>query len=120
MATSARARNSVLFILFVVACQKKADPGPPCDQVVDHMFEVTKQMLVGHDAMTKTMRTQAIQQCEQRNMPKDQRECIMAAKDSEGLSACRGAAHGAPPVGQVAPPHPTLPTPPADGGIPAP
>ena len=113
MATSARFRLSVLVLLLATACQKKEDPGPPCDRVVDHMLELTKQVLVGHESMTKSMRAQAIAQCEQRNMSKEMRECILAAKDTQGLSACRGAA----PVHAQPPPPPTLP---ADGGIPAP
>ena len=113
MATSARSRISVLVLLLVVACQKKADTGPPCDQVVDHMLDITKQVLVGHESMTKSMRAQAIAQCEQRNMPKEMRECILAAKDTEALSTCRGAA----PARVPTPPPPAVP---ADGGIPAP
>jgi hypothetical protein len=107
--------------LLVVACQKREDPGPPCDRVVDHMLELTKQALVGHEAMTKDLKRQMVQQCEQRHYSKEAKECLLAATDPAGLAACNRAALGsaAPPPPSTGPrsPQPTLP---ADGGIPAP
>src|SRR5690348_11477829 len=80
-------RLLVIAVLVVAACHK-SDPGPTCDQVVDHMLDVTKQVMLGHNAMTKDIRKQLVDQCVARNLPKDARECMMAAKDPTSLSAC--------------------------------
>jgi len=62
------------------------------------MLDVTKQTMLGHDAtMAKSIRSQAIAQCQQRNLSKQARECIMAAKDASTLVACYRNEPGAPP-----------------------
>src|SRR5437763_1382258 len=121
MATSARFLSSVVVLVVVLfACSKKEEPGPPCDRVIDHMLDVTKQTLLGHEAMTADLKRQMIAQCEQRNYSKQIRECLLAAKDSAELATCNRQNRPAmPPPSPVTPqlPHPTLA---ADGGIPAP
>jgi hypothetical protein len=75
----------------LAAC--KDDPGPSCAQVTDHMLEVTKQMLAGHDGMGQLGDRKAmIAQCEQRNLTKQVRQCLMTAKDLDGFAACRKSA----------------------------
>jgi hypothetical protein len=80
--------RAVLFAVLLVAC-KKDDPGPTCEQVTDHMLDVTKQQLPGHEGMTGLGDRKAmITQCTQRSMTKEQRECLMAAKSLDGFGGC--------------------------------
>ena len=75
-------------VLLFVAC--KSDPGPPCDKVVDHMNEVMKQnMPSGHDGMQTNSRKTDIEFCEQKKFSKDMRECLLAAKDIQGIADCQ-------------------------------
>jgi len=96
-------RLAILAVFALVACSKN-DPGPTCDQVVDHVLEVTKETMVGHDGtMGKAIRSQMIAECEQRHFSKEERQCEMAAKDSATLVACY----------RKGPPPPPPPRPPA-------
>ncbi len=80
---------AALVFVLIGAC-KKDDPGPPCDQVVDHMLEVTKQVMVGHDGMNGMGDRKAmIETCEQRHFTKEERTCLFAAKTLDGFAACR-------------------------------
>jgi hypothetical protein len=74
--------------LLVTAC-KKGDPGPPCDKVVDHMLELTKQMMPGHDPESLGNRNQRIAECKQRKMPASMRKCLLDAKSFNDLADCR-------------------------------
>jgi len=79
----------VLLAALLFACSKKDDPGPTCDQVMDHVLTVSKQVLVGHEGMNGAGDRKAmIDQCIQRNMSRELRECLMAAKSLDGLGAC--------------------------------
>jgi hypothetical protein len=78
----------LLLAAFLVACSKKDHAGPSCDQVVDRMLELTKQMIPGHDPQSLGDRTQMIDQCKQRNMPAEVRACIVAAKNLDDLATC--------------------------------
>ncbi len=81
--------RAVLIAALLVACQKE-DPGPPCDKVVDHMLDVTKQQLPGHEGMTMTGERKAmIRQCEQRKYTAQERKCLLEAKGLDGFAACR-------------------------------
>ena len=104
-------------LIVLAACQKKQeDPGPSCEQLTDHMLQVTRQSLLGHEAMSKNIRAQSIAQCEQRHLTKVTRVCMMAAKDTAGLVECYRKEPGAhlPPRPRPLP-RPTIP-PPAAGG----
>jgi hypothetical protein len=90
---------------------KKADPGPACPAVVDHMLAVMKQGLTGHDAVDLGNRKQMIEQCEARNMSAAERRCLVEAKDLSALAACtagrRTEAPALPPSPVAVPPSPT-------------
>ena len=81
----------ILVAAFLFGCSKKAkeDPGPPCDQVVDKMVEITMQVVPGHDPSMFGDKKQMIAECEQRKMPASQRKCIVAAKNKDDLAKCR-------------------------------
>lgn len=84
----------LLVALALVGC--KADPGPACPQIVDHMLEVTKQQLTGHGNLELGNRKQMIDICEGRKLDATQRRCIMAAKTLAALAECQkgvGSAH---------------------------
>lgn len=81
----------VLLAALLVACSKKQDAGPPCDKVVDHMLELTKQMLAGHGDQQLGDRQAMIDQCVQRKLPASERSCLLAAKSLEDLAKCRNA-----------------------------
>lgn len=74
--------------LLITGC-KKGDPGPSCDKVVDHMLELTKQMMPGHDTESLGNRNQLIAECKQRKMPASVRTCLLAAKSFNHLADCR-------------------------------
>lgn len=78
-----------LLVTIVLAACGKSDPGPSCGQVTDHMLEVTKQQLVGHEGMVLGQRDAMIKQCEQRDMPAETRRCLFAAKDIPAIAECR-------------------------------
>jgi hypothetical protein len=73
--------------LLVASC--KDDPGPACDKVVDHMAEVTKSMMTGHDQVQIKTRALDIQFCEHKQFSKAARECLVGAKDVAGIAACQ-------------------------------
>lgn len=100
----------VLIAALLVACSKKQDAGPPCDKVVDHMLELTKQMLPGHGDQPLGDRKAMIDQCVQRKMPAKMRACLLASKSFEDLAKCRTSERrAAPPVPEPVPTRP-LPT----------
>ncbi len=81
---------AALLAATTAACKKGgSDAGPPCDQVVDHMQLLMKQMMPGHDPAALGNRQQMIDQCVQRKMPADVRRCILAATSFNDLSTCR-------------------------------
>jgi hypothetical protein len=79
----------VVVLVILVGCGKK-DSGPPCEQVVDHMLEVTKQQLMGHDGANFTQQKKAmVKQCEDRNMTAEVRTCLLAAQTISDIADCR-------------------------------
>jgi hypothetical protein len=78
----------VLAAALLMACKQK-DPGPPCDQVVDHMLELTKQMMPGHDQDSLGSREQLIKDCKSRKMSAATRRCLLDAKSFNDLATCR-------------------------------
>src|SRR5574338_1207759 len=97
-------RFVMIAALLVAACNK-SDPGPPCGKVVDHVQELMKQMMPGHDEAALGDRTHMIAQCEQRKMPAKVRRCLVDAKTFNDLAACQ--AQGPKPPTRPAPPAPT-------------
>jgi hypothetical protein len=115
----------LLLAALLVACGKK-DSGPPCDQVVDHMLELMKQMMPGHDQESLGNRKQMIDDCKSRKMSAATRRCLLDAKSFNDLAACRArdqktstptpppvttpppapTGSAAPPAGSPAPPEP--------------
>jgi hypothetical protein len=90
---------AVALVIALGGCaSKKADPGPGCPAIVDHMLAVMKQGLTGHDAVDLGNRKQMIEQCEGRNMSAANRRCLVAAKDLTALAACTADRRAAPPA----------------------
>ena len=84
-----------LFLLLVLVACNKDNPGPSCTQVVDHVLEVTKQALPGHESLGALGdRKASIDQCEARKLPKQTRECLLAAKSLDGFGECYKAVRG--------------------------
>jgi hypothetical protein len=105
----------VLVAALLVACSK-GDSGPPCDKVVDHMLELTKQMMPGHDQDSLGNRKQMIDDCKSRKMSAATRRCLLDAKSFNDLAACRARDQKT----STPSPPPMAPTPPAPTGSAAP
>jgi hypothetical protein len=116
-----RALVALLAVGLTLGCsKKKADDGPACPEVVDHMVIVMKAGLKGHESVNLGDRSQMITQCEQRKMPPSVRRCLATAKDLVALSSCRPATGTTPPPDQVPPqPLPTRPLPTGSAAAPA-
>ena len=82
--------RSLVVLAILVGCGKK-DSGPTCEQVVDHMLEVTKQQLMGHETANLGSQKKAmVAQCESRNMSNEMRTCLMGTKTIADIAKCRG------------------------------
>ena len=80
-------RSLLLLAVLLVACKK--DPPPPsCEQISDHMLDVTKQAMPGHDPSYLGDRKAMIEQCEKRNLTREQRNCLMKATTLPALGEC--------------------------------
>jgi hypothetical protein len=99
--------------------RKKEDPGPTCEQVADHMNEISRKAYPGHgDMMPASSRKVYVAQCQSRKLTGKQRRCILDAQSIEAMAACMprekpdekkpGGARGMP-----APPAPPAQPPPA-------
>ncbi len=75
-------------LLVLSACSKKAADVPSCEKVVDNMLAVTKTAMPGHGDMEMGNKKQMMAECEKRNLTDDQKRCLVAAKDLNGLAAC--------------------------------
>lgn len=104
-----------LIVLVVAACKKEPLP-PSCEQITDHMLEVTKQALPGHDPSELGDRKAMIAQCEKRNLTREQRNCLMKAPSLPALGECTP--KNAVPTKTPANPAPTAPTAPAGSASP--
>jgi hypothetical protein len=111
-------RRFILLAALLVAC--KEDKGPPCAAVVDHMLDVTKQAMPGHDPAALGDRNAMIAQCEKRNMPPTMRKCLIAAKSLADFAECQEKAKPAPtrPLPSAEPP-PGSAAAPTESGSPA-
>src|SRR5512147_520566 len=97
MLPSEAMKRCMLLALLAVAACKKSDPGPACGKLVDHMLEVTKQSMPGHDMQDFGDRKAMIDQCEKRNMSREMRNCLMAAKTLADLGDCQSKGKSATP-----------------------
>lgn len=116
--------RGALLVVILVGCGGNKDSGPSCEKVVDHMLEVTKQQLMGHDGANFTQQRKAmVKQCEERKMSAEIRTCLVAAKSISDIAKCRGGKtdlvekprRPRPPQGSAAPPR----TPPAGSAAPS-
>jgi hypothetical protein len=80
-------------LLLVAACSKKSEEkAPTCAEVTDNMLKVMQAKYPGHGDMgAMGNRDMAIKDCEGRNMPVAEKRCIVAAKTTDDLAACRRA-----------------------------
>lgn len=92
-----------LVFAVLVACNK-ADPGPSCAAVVDHMQAIMKEGPTGHGGAELGDRKMMIDACEKRQMPKATRQCLLAAKDITRLAACSTSTPAPRPSAPVVPP----------------
>jgi hypothetical protein len=84
-------RLSIMMCLVLAACGGKKDEGPSCEQVTNHILEVTKQNLPGHENTNIANQKKAmVDQCEKKQMPSEVRTCIMGAKTISEIAKCRG------------------------------
>lgn len=110
---------AALLVSSLGACGKR-DSGPPCDQVVDHMMDLMKQMMPGHDQDALGDRKQMIEECKSRKMSAATRRCLLDAKTFNDLATCRArdqkTSTPTPPAPKQPAPAPTPPsTPPPTG-----
>jgi hypothetical protein len=101
----------VLLAALLIGCGKK-DSGPACEQVVDHMLELTKQMMPGHDPETLGNKKAMVDDCNKRKMPAATRRCLLDAKSFNDLAACRARDQKT----STPTPPPVTPVPPAPSG----
>jgi hypothetical protein len=101
--------RTVLLLAALLAACKKEPPPPTCDQISDHMLDVTKQALPGHDPSYLGDRKAMVAQCEKRNPSREVRNCLMKATTLPALGECQ--ANGKKPEPQPTRPLPTTPTP---------
>jgi hypothetical protein len=104
-------KRLVLLAALLVAACKKAESGPSCEQVVDHIMELMKQMMPGHDQGALGNHKQMVDQCVHNKMPAKMRSCLYAAKSFNELADCRpkdmkSSTPSPPPVTPTAPPPP--------------
>ncbi len=81
-----------MLVLILAACSKKAEKVPTCAEVTDNMLKIVQGQYPGHGDMGGMgNRENAIKQCETRDMPANEKRCIVKAKNVEELGACRRA-----------------------------
>lgn len=83
----------IILVLALCACSKKAEEkAVSCAEVTDNMLKIMQAQYPGHGDMGGMgNREQAIQQCEARKMPAAEKRCIVNAKSTDDLAACRRA-----------------------------
>ena len=103
----------VVIAALLLACGNKQneDPGPSCDQVVDHMLALTKQQLPGHDPEQLGNKKQMVDECVRRNLTAQERKCVLAAKTFVELAQCRKSGPAGVPGRATPPAPPTEPAP---------
>ena len=83
----------IVLVLVLCACSKKTEEtAVTCAEVTDNMLKIMQAQYPGHGDMgAMGNREQAIQQCEARKMPAAEKRCIVKAKTTDDLAACRRA-----------------------------
>src|SRR4051794_36462889 len=99
---------AIAMTLLACGSSKKADEGPPCGQIVDHINEITKT-IPGHETVSDprmgTDRKQMIGLCEKRHYSAEAKTCILGAKDQDALADCLHKYHKVDPA-ELNRPHP--------------
>ena len=74
-------KRIALALLVLGACSKKpAEKAPTCAEVTDNMLKIVQSQYPGHGDMgAMGNRDSAIKQCESRNMPANEKRCIVNA-----------------------------------------
>lgn len=89
--------RALIVALGLAACGRDNASAPSCDQVVDHLLDVTKQQLAGHGSAELGRRDDMIAQCKELDLPAGKRACLVGAKTLTELAACKvGALNGSP------------------------
>jgi hypothetical protein len=85
----ARSLSIALLVVigFAAGGCSKADRGPTCEQVTDHLLELMKAP-AGHEGMNLGNRKQMLESCEKKDPSKETRLCLMAAKDMTAMANC--------------------------------
>jgi hypothetical protein len=95
----------IVLAALLASCGGKSEKVPTCAEVTDHMLALMQIAYPGHGDMgAMGNRKLAIEQCEARKLGPDERRCIMKAKASDELGACRRAR-----MGESAAPRPGAP-----------
>ena len=112
-----------LALALAPGCERKPeDPGPSCEAITDHVYEVTRKAYPGHGEMAMGNRKADVARCEARKLTAKQRRCMLAAQTPEGVAQCLprqktdAPKPGVPPVPTTpapAAPAPAAPAPPA-------
>jgi hypothetical protein len=98
-------RWTFVAVVLALGCGKSEDPGPSCEQVTDHVFEITSKAFPGHGDMGN--RKAYIESCKSRNLSASEKRCMLAAQDTLSLAKCRKVPEGArPPTGKPPVPEP--------------
>ncbi|HEX5058734.1 MAG TPA: hypothetical protein VFV99_05200 [Kofleriaceae bacterium] len=108
----------LLVVAALLAACSKGDSGPPCDKVVDHMMDLTKQMMPGHDPESLGERKQMIEQCKSRKYSAATRRCLLDAKSFNDLATCQTRDQKTSTPTPPAPPEQPAPTPQAPAPAP--
>ena len=78
-----------LALALAPGCERKPeDPGPSCEAITDHVYEVTRKAYPGHGEMAMGNRKADVARCEARKLTAKQRRCMLAAQTPEGVAQC--------------------------------
>src|SRR6187402_3545957 len=71
------------------ACERKqAPPGPSCQVVTEHVYELTRKAYPGHGEMQMGNLKTDVARCEARKLTGAQRRCMVEARSVEALASC--------------------------------
>lgn len=75
------------WLVFLVACGS-SESGPSCEQMVDHVIQVTKQATGKEPSPEVGDRATQIKKCTDRKIPAETRTCILAAPSLTAIADC--------------------------------